>query len=244
MSSMTLNTTPNQGRAERRRRADGERSRRTILDAAARLATVEGIEGLSIGGLAQAIGMSKSGLYAHFGSKEELQLATIGAAQEVFDADVINPALRGDAVCPRRGAVRALPLARRARRLPRRLLLRVGRGGTRHPAWPARDRIAAIQASWAKLIASPCARPRTSASSIRTRASSGSRSSSTRSSPTPTRVHAPGRSHGLRPGAPSDSRPPEPSTRLKRAHVHAPAAAVASGPTTPRRHRPRAPTHT
>ena len=58
-------------------RSDGERSRRTILDAAAKLATVEGLEGLSIGRLAEHIGMSKSGLYAHFGSKEELQLATI-----------------------------------------------------------------------------------------------------------------------------------------------------------------------
>ena len=56
-------------------RSDGERSRRTILDAAAKLATVEGLEGLSIGRLADHIGMSKSGLYAHFGSKEDLQLA-------------------------------------------------------------------------------------------------------------------------------------------------------------------------
>jgi AcrR family transcriptional regulator len=79
---------------ERRPRSDGERSRRAILDAAASMATVEGIDGLSIGGLAQAIGMSKSGLYAHFGSKEELQLATIATAEEVFDADVIEPAMR------------------------------------------------------------------------------------------------------------------------------------------------------
>ena len=77
---------------ERRKRADGERSRRAILDAASRLATVEGIDGLSIGRLAQEIGMSKSGLYAHFGSKEELQLATVAAAEQVFDADVIDPA--------------------------------------------------------------------------------------------------------------------------------------------------------
>lgn len=44
-------------------------------------------------------GMSKSGLYGHFGSKEELQLATINAAQEVFDAVVINPALQRMVVC-------------------------------------------------------------------------------------------------------------------------------------------------
>jgi len=75
----------------RKPRADGLRSRRTILDAAARLATVEGLEGLSIGRLAEHIGMSKSGLYAHFGSKEELQLATIETAAEIFHDDVIAP---------------------------------------------------------------------------------------------------------------------------------------------------------
>ena len=69
---------------ERRQRADGERTRRAILDAAARMATVEGLDGLSIGRLAQDTGMSKSGLFAHFGSKEELQLATIAAAEDVF----------------------------------------------------------------------------------------------------------------------------------------------------------------
>ena len=73
---------------ERRRRSDGEHSRAVILDAAARLATVEGIEGLSIGRLADEVGMSKSGLFAHFGSKEELQLATVEAAEEVFTAQV------------------------------------------------------------------------------------------------------------------------------------------------------------
>ena len=74
-------------------RSDGARSRNTILQAAARLATVEGLEGLSIGRLAEHIGMSKSGLYAHFGSKEELQLATIETAGQIFEAEVIQPTL-------------------------------------------------------------------------------------------------------------------------------------------------------
>jgi AcrR family transcriptional regulator len=78
---------------ERRRRSDGERSRKAILEEAARLATVEGINGLSIGRLAEAVGMSKSGLFAHFGSKEELQLATVERASDVFDEHVTNPAL-------------------------------------------------------------------------------------------------------------------------------------------------------
>jgi AcrR family transcriptional regulator len=78
----------------RRRRSDGERSRAAILDAAARLATVEGLEGLSIGRLADHIGMSKSGLYAHFRSKEELQLAAIDRAVEIFAEEVVEPARR------------------------------------------------------------------------------------------------------------------------------------------------------
>ena len=76
----------------KRRRADGERSRATILDAATKLATVEGLDGLSIGRLADHIGMSKSGLFAHFGSKEELQLAAVDTAVEIFAGAVIEPA--------------------------------------------------------------------------------------------------------------------------------------------------------
>lgn len=76
----------------RRPRADGERSRERILRAAAALATVEGLDGLSIGRLAEHVGMSKSGLYAHFRSKEELQLATVETASAVLAAHVVVPA--------------------------------------------------------------------------------------------------------------------------------------------------------
>jgi hypothetical protein len=71
----------------------GVRTKAAILDEAARLATVEGIEGISIGGLAAVTGMSKSGLYAHFGSKEQLQLATIEAARSSFIREVVAPVL-------------------------------------------------------------------------------------------------------------------------------------------------------
>jgi AcrR family transcriptional regulator len=92
----------------RKQREDGLRSRRTILDAAAKLATVEGLEGLSIGRLADHIGMSKSGLYAHFGSKEELQLATVVTAGDIFTDRVVaptdsieSPLARLEALCER-----------------------------------------------------------------------------------------------------------------------------------------------
>ena len=84
-------TTTREPTTSRRSRADGERSRKRILEAAAQLATVEGLDRLSIGELAAQIGMSKSGLYAHFGSKEELQLATIDAAEAIFDEVVVAP---------------------------------------------------------------------------------------------------------------------------------------------------------
>jgi AcrR family transcriptional regulator len=70
----------------------GERTREAILHTAAALATQEGLEPLSIGRLAEATGMSKSGLFAHFGSKEELQLATVDHAAATFVAEVIAPA--------------------------------------------------------------------------------------------------------------------------------------------------------
>ena len=86
-------TAKQDGRGQRRTRADGERTRSAILRAAASLATVDGLEGLSIGHLAAAIGMSKSGLYAHFGSKQELQLATVQEAARIFQEEVVQPAL-------------------------------------------------------------------------------------------------------------------------------------------------------
>jgi AcrR family transcriptional regulator len=88
-------------RSPRRQRSDGERSRAAILHEAARLATVEGLDGLSLARLAAAVGMSKSGLFAHFGSKQELQLATIDAASSIFEELVIEPADEEAAGLPR-----------------------------------------------------------------------------------------------------------------------------------------------
>ncbi|MEU6149944.1 TetR/AcrR family transcriptional regulator [Actinosynnema sp. NPDC047251] len=75
------------GRVER-----GEQTRRQILRRAAEIASVEGLEGLSIGRLATELEVSKSGVFAHFGSKEELQLATVRAAAKIFVDEVITPA--------------------------------------------------------------------------------------------------------------------------------------------------------
>ncbi|HVS99477.1 MAG TPA: TetR/AcrR family transcriptional regulator [Solirubrobacterales bacterium] len=79
----------------------GERTRVAILDRAVDLASVEGLEGLTIGRLAGDLGMSKSGLFAHFGSKQDLQLATVAAAADRFRRIVIEPALAAPDGAPR-----------------------------------------------------------------------------------------------------------------------------------------------
>ena len=80
----------------RRTRADGERTRRLILETAVRLATIEGLDGLSIDKLASATEVSKSGVYAHFDSKEDLQLATVETARVLFIEVVVAPTLEAE----------------------------------------------------------------------------------------------------------------------------------------------------
>ncbi|TME13792.1 MAG: TetR/AcrR family transcriptional regulator, partial [Chloroflexi bacterium] len=76
-----------------KRRQRGERTRQAILSHAARLASAEGLEAVSLQRLAGDLGISKSGLFAHFGSKEELQLATVEEAAWVFTLEVLKPGL-------------------------------------------------------------------------------------------------------------------------------------------------------
>jgi AcrR family transcriptional regulator len=71
----------------------GRDTRAQILRTAMDTASVKGLSGLSIGDLATRLGMSKSGLFRHFGAKEQLQLATADAALEVFEQEVVAPAM-------------------------------------------------------------------------------------------------------------------------------------------------------
>ena len=73
------------------RRVRGDRTKRAILAKAVDIASVDGLEGLTIGRLASELGVSKSGLFAHFGSKLELQLETVQAASELFEEQVWEP---------------------------------------------------------------------------------------------------------------------------------------------------------
>jgi AcrR family transcriptional regulator len=139
----------NPAKAPRRRRSDGIRSREAILRQAASLATVEGIEGLSLGRLADAVGMSKSGLFAHFRSKEELQLATIETADAIFEAEVVEPALQAPPGIPRLRALAEGFLAHLERGVfpGGCFFASVAAEIDTHPG-PVRDRALASNAAW------------------------------------------------------------------------------------------------
>jgi AcrR family transcriptional regulator len=152
---MTDVTTIPPGRAPRHPRADGERTRAAILRAAAALATTDGLEGLSIGNLAAVTGISKSGLYAHFGSKQELQLATVDEAERVLQAEVIQPALAARPGLAQLAVVCEAYLSYVQRRVfPGGCFFAATalEMGTR--PGPVKDRVAAINAGFTALLAS------------------------------------------------------------------------------------------
>lgn len=86
---------------ENRALQKGQQTKAAIVDAALGLATQIGLEGLSIGALAEVARMSKSGVFAHFGSREELQLSVVREYHERFEAEVFYPALQVDRGLPR-----------------------------------------------------------------------------------------------------------------------------------------------
>ena len=124
------------------------------LDEAARLATIVGLEGLTIGGLAEVIGMSKSGLYAHFDSREDLQLATIDAARATFVEEVVRPAL-----CAPRGLQRLLAacetfLSHIERGVfPGGCFFSAAAGAVGSQPGPVRDAISTQQLTWRAFLA-------------------------------------------------------------------------------------------
>jgi AcrR family transcriptional regulator len=101
MSTVVKQVSVGQENAARARKARGSRTRQAILEVAVDVASAEGLEGLTIGRLASELKMSKSGLFAHFGSKEELQLATVEAARNIFIREVIRPSFEVEKGLPR-----------------------------------------------------------------------------------------------------------------------------------------------
>src|SRR5207237_8228651 len=143
------------GRVER-----GDRTRRQILDAAVDIASVEGLEGLSIGALASKLRMSKSGLFAAFGSKEELQVAAVDHAASIFVEQVVRRGLAAPRGLPRLRALcdAWLDYARR----------QVFRGGCFFAAassefdgrpGPVRERLKGHRQDWMNLLPGAVRRP-------------------------------------------------------------------------------------
>lgn len=132
----------------------GEKTRATILEMALADASERGLEGLSIGGLAERAHMSKSGLFAHFGSKDELQLAVLAEAVERFVELVIAPALKEPRGEPRFRALfeRWLLWARQDFQPGGCIFLAAAVELDDRPG-PARDRLVASQRDWLDVLA-------------------------------------------------------------------------------------------
>ncbi len=136
----------------RRTRTDGDRTRNLILDNAVRLATVAGLDGLSIGALADATGVSKSGVYAHFGSKEELQLETVRAARQLFVDVVVAPALAQDGLERLRALCESFLAYVEQRTLPGGCFFAAAAAELGGRPGPVRERVAAYQDEWIDLL--------------------------------------------------------------------------------------------
>jgi len=100
MPSIAL-TPPAQTAEAPRLQHKGQQTKAAIVDAALGLATQIGLEGLSIGALAETMHMSKSGVFAHFGSRDELQMSVIREYHTRFEHEVFFPALKAPRGLPR-----------------------------------------------------------------------------------------------------------------------------------------------
>ncbi len=128
-------------------------TRTRILDRAVELASTEGLEALTIGRLARDLEMSKSGLFAHFGSKEELQVATVEAAVKRFIDAVVRPAAKVEEGAPRLRALLGSYLDSLENGLyPGGCFFgQAGHEFDGRPG-PVRDRLAEAQSNWQALI--------------------------------------------------------------------------------------------
>jgi AcrR family transcriptional regulator len=130
----------------------GEETRASVLSAALSLASEEGLAGLTIGRLADQVGMSKSGLFAHFSSKENLQVEILRAAIDRFVSRVIAPALRA-----KRGEPRVVALFERwlawKDELPGGCIFAVASVELDDKPGPARDVLVASQKDWIEALA-------------------------------------------------------------------------------------------
>ena len=132
----------------------GDETRRVVLRRAVELASVEGLDGVTIGRLAAELSISKSGLFAHFGSKEELQLATIRAARAIFSLDVVTPALAKPAGMARlRALLDGWLDYSRGRQFPGGCFFSRATHEYAARPGPVRDALATVDDEWLRLVA-------------------------------------------------------------------------------------------
>jgi AcrR family transcriptional regulator len=131
----------------------GEKTRDAILDRALRMASELGLEGLTIGRLADELDLSKSGLFAHFASKENLQVRTLDRAAERFAEVVVRPALAAPPGEPRLRALfeRWLEWPKRVRQ-PGGCIFAAAAAELDDRPGPARDRLVELQREWLATI--------------------------------------------------------------------------------------------
>jgi AcrR family transcriptional regulator len=126
----------------------GQQTRAAILDAALALASSMGLEGLSIGALAEVTGMSKSGVFAHFGSREELQISVIREYHDRFEQEVFFPALAEPRGLPRMAALFERWVRRVSVELDSGCIYISGAVEFDDRPGPVRDALAAMVRSW------------------------------------------------------------------------------------------------
>jgi AcrR family transcriptional regulator len=126
----------------------GEKTKATIIDAALGLATQIGLEGLSIGALAEVAQMSKSGVFAHFGSREELQISVVREYHARFEQEVFYPAMDSARGLPRLQALFANWMKRTSVEIDSGCIYISGAVEFDDRPGPVRDALASSVATW------------------------------------------------------------------------------------------------
>jgi AcrR family transcriptional regulator len=130
----------------------GEQTRAAILEAALDLASRDGLEGLTIGLIAERMQMSKSGVFAHFGSREDLQIAVIQEYHRRFEAEIFYPALQEARGLPRLSAMYAGWVRRHTREIDSGCMYVSGAVEYDDRPGPIRDELLSMVVAWQKAL--------------------------------------------------------------------------------------------
>ena len=133
-------------------RAKGQQTKAAIVDAALQLAAQIGLEGLSIGLIAESLKMSKSGVFAHFGSREELQIAVVRAYHERFEAEVFAPSMSQPRGLPRLRALIERWLRRVSQEIDSGCIYISGAVEFDDRPGPVRDALAQMVQTWRRAL--------------------------------------------------------------------------------------------